>query len=94
MKKEEQDFLLRLVNGNTSIFNKEVSNEAAAEEETSELNILIEQVKESLAESEKDKLLNLESKINAAENEACIQAYLDGMVMGAKIIYILLKQEV
>lgn len=63
-----------------------------AEEATNELNFLLEQIKASLTESEKEKVLDLESAINAVENEACIQAYLDGAVMGAKIIYTSLNQ--
>ncbi len=93
MTTEDREFLLRLVNGHTSIFSKGFSKEADAKEAVGELNTLMEQIKKSLAESEKERILDLESAINAAENEACIQAYLDGMVMGAKIIYTLLKQE-
>lgn len=94
MKTEDREFMLRLVNGSTSIFNKEFSKGAAAKEVARELKLLLEQAEESLPESQKKMLLDLESQINAAENEACIQAYLEGMIMGAKIVHILLKQEI
>lgn len=94
MKTEDREFLLRLVNGTTSIFNKEFSKGTEAKEVARELNLLLEQADESFSKSQKERILNLESRINAAENEACIQAYLEGMVMGAKIIHTLLKHEI
>ncbi|MCI8401873.1 MAG: hypothetical protein HFI38_07265 [Lachnospiraceae bacterium] len=94
MKTEDREFMLRLVNGSTSIFNKEFSKGAESKEVARELKLLLEQADESLPEPQKKMILDLESRINAAENEACIQAYLEGMIMGAKIVHILLKQEI
>lgn len=93
MKKQEKDFLLRLVNGNTSIFDKDFLNDEKAGGIVNELAYLMQQVKESLPEPENRIVSDLESAINAAESEACIQAYLEGMRMGAKIIHILLGPE-
>lgn len=93
MKKQEREFLLRLVNGNTSIFNTNFLKGDEAEGAVKELERLMQQVKESLQAPENGIFSDLESAINAAESEACIQAYLEGMRMGAKIIHILLEQE-
>lgn len=93
MKKQERDFLLRLVSGNTSIFDRDFLDHDVGRAEMEKLTYLMREIEKLLPESEKDKVLELESAINAVEGEACIQAYLDGMVMGARLIHILLKEE-
>ncbi len=93
MKKQDRDFLLRLVNGNTSIFDRDFLDEDNGKAEEEELKRFLQEIEELLPESMKEKASELESAINAVENEACIQAYLDGMVTGARIVHILLREE-
>ena len=93
MKKQDRDFLLRLVNGSTCIFDRNFLDHDVGRDEMEKLTYLMEEIEKLLPESERGKVFELESTINALEEEACIQAYLEGMVTGARLVHILLKEE-
>ena len=93
MDEMESDFLLKLINGTTSIMDINFLRGKEARKAEKTCSSLVEQIKNAVPKSEQVLVSDLDSTINAVLCEACIQAYLDGLAAGTKLTHILLKND-
>ena len=86
MSREEKLFLLKLVDGNMSIFDENFSD-ADIEEAEEERMAVMEQISSLLPEKGRWKIMDqLEGAILNERGEACRLAYVLGMQMGARLV--------